>query len=370
MTPTKKADLEVNLKLGSYRWRWETMSAGRMGADILSRHLIIPMITLNEFALKSPQSPSTMDDNTWTKHLDVVAKTSRVINSVHVLFRKPRVSTSLCRISQIQARAKSPCAVQFALPEHENPFPPKIEALPGLRGEDTPIDLARNSSPSPKVLRRSILDDRSGILQTDPVNDPTVTLAHPSASILPSRNVPISLVSSSSASPSGLKYPSRSAAIPRSRSPSPRATNRPTASGNKAAGCDSETVDAPAGLAQRKGKEKALQPFPFKNESDVTNDLYVKDKPRVSDPIVESNLEDDEDATEEEDVPPVPSSRSHSRPLASYPALPSTKRKSTNNDDDDDSSDAAPPKSGPHSGGEGRGGWKGPRRAMTKKKRF
>lgn len=112
-----------------------------------------------------------------------------------------------------------------------------------------------------------------------------------------------------------------------------------------------------------------MRSFPLKNESDVTNDLYVKDKPRVSDPNIESNLKDDEDATEE-DVPPAPSSRSHSRPLTSHPALPSSKRKGADDDDDDDSSDAAPPKSGPHSGGEVRGGWKGPRRAMTKKKRF
>jgi hypothetical protein len=67
MRDSQMKDLEVILKLGSCRWKWEAMSAGRMAADILSRHLIMPMITLNEFALKSPQPPNTMDDNTWTK---------------------------------------------------------------------------------------------------------------------------------------------------------------------------------------------------------------------------------------------------------------------------------------------------------------
>ncbi|KAF9506653.1 hypothetical protein BS47DRAFT_1399316 [Hydnum rufescens UP504] len=367
MPLTKEADLEVCLKLGSYEWKWEAMSVGRMGADILSRHLIIPMITLNECALKSPQRPNTMDDSTWTKHLDIVAKTSRVTNPVHVLLRKPRVSTSLCRISQIQARAQNPCAVQSAFSDNEILFPPNMTGVSLPPREDELADFPKIPSPSPEsTLLFLFHDDHTERSPMISGLNPRDDQAHASPDISSGKSVSIPATSSASPSTSKLKHPSK---ITVTRSPSPQAANRSTAADKDVTGNESETDDAPVRLGQNKGKGRALQPSQVKNDSTVTNVLNVKHEPRVNDANLKSPLDVDGDATEEEESQPALRSGSRSGILSRLPVLPS-KRKSDGSDGDDDSSDAVPQKSAAYTAGEGRGQWKGPRRAVTKKRRF
>jgi hypothetical protein len=106
-----------------------------------------------------------------------------------------------------------------------------------------------------------------------------------------------------------------------------------------------------------------------KNDSTVTNVLNVKNEPRVNDANLKSSLDVDGDATEEEESQPALRSGSRSGILSRLPVVPS-KRKSDGSDGDDDSSDAAPQKSGAYTAGDGRGQWKGPRRAVMKKRRF
>lgn len=58
----------MTIKSEDDSWKWETMAASaNMAAEILSKHLIIPLITLSDCALKSSSPVSDMSDAAWTK---------------------------------------------------------------------------------------------------------------------------------------------------------------------------------------------------------------------------------------------------------------------------------------------------------------
>ena len=63
-TDARLQDLEVTLNSGSFQWTWNTMSAGLLSPEILSKHLIIPLITLSESSLKTA---TDIPDVTWSK---------------------------------------------------------------------------------------------------------------------------------------------------------------------------------------------------------------------------------------------------------------------------------------------------------------
>ncbi|KAF8338162.1 uncharacterized protein EI90DRAFT_3118603 [Cantharellus anzutake] len=121
---TTFADLEVKLTSRHHAWKWECMRTAKLGATLLSQHLILPLITFNEALVSAAEPLSGMDETVWTNRLDGSAKASKFKSAVNVLFRQPRITTSLRRISQIVARVQSPFPVvsQFPLEDIEGHF--------------------------------------------------------------------------------------------------------------------------------------------------------------------------------------------------------------------------------------------------------
>ena len=48
-------DFAFQLECNAFKWRWETIFVGhKASADILSKHLIMPLISVNHLAFSSP----------------------------------------------------------------------------------------------------------------------------------------------------------------------------------------------------------------------------------------------------------------------------------------------------------------------------
>ena len=56
-------DFAFELQSSHFKWRWETNFAGyRSSAEILSKHLIFPLISVAHISLSSPDAVSSMTD--------------------------------------------------------------------------------------------------------------------------------------------------------------------------------------------------------------------------------------------------------------------------------------------------------------------
>ncbi len=60
-------DLEVRFTSRHHTWKWECMRTAKLGAALLSQHLILPLITFNEAIVNAAGPLSGMDETAWTK---------------------------------------------------------------------------------------------------------------------------------------------------------------------------------------------------------------------------------------------------------------------------------------------------------------
>lgn len=66
MRPWK--DFAFSIGNDTFRWRWETFNLGpRMSADILSKHLILPLISTTHLAFSSADPISTSSETDLEK---------------------------------------------------------------------------------------------------------------------------------------------------------------------------------------------------------------------------------------------------------------------------------------------------------------
>ncbi|KAJ7170607.1 hypothetical protein C8R43DRAFT_56586 [Mycena crocata] len=94
------ADLAIELECEAFKWRWETcLQSGRFSAEMISKHLVLPLISLNHLAFSSAVGESSETD--LEKAVDKVGRTARRSVDTHVknAMAKPRVATALRRIT-------------------------------------------------------------------------------------------------------------------------------------------------------------------------------------------------------------------------------------------------------------------------------
>lgn len=61
-------DLAIDLRGDSFRWRWETFSIGpKQSADVLSKHLMIPLLSTAYLAFISPDAISEISGSDLEK---------------------------------------------------------------------------------------------------------------------------------------------------------------------------------------------------------------------------------------------------------------------------------------------------------------
>ncbi|RPD61097.1 hypothetical protein L227DRAFT_75750 [Lentinus tigrinus ALCF2SS1-6] len=86
----------------SFRWRWETFNLGpRMSADVLSKHLILPLISMAHLAFSSADLLGATSETDLEKSVDKVGRTARRTLDTHVrnALSKPVLATTLRRIT-------------------------------------------------------------------------------------------------------------------------------------------------------------------------------------------------------------------------------------------------------------------------------
>ncbi|KAJ7903590.1 hypothetical protein B0H14DRAFT_2665520 [Mycena olivaceomarginata] len=166
------ADLAFELECEAFKWRWETcLQGGRFAAEAISRHLVLPLISLNHLAFTSAVGES--DETDLEKAVDKVGRTARRSVDTHVknAMAKPRVATSLRRITamfnfetnlppihlsaerpELQAQVVQAKSRELSPKPSPAPFkrrsPPPDPIVPPAPSETLP---AKDPTPSPKI---------------------------------------------------------------------------------------------------------------------------------------------------------------------------------------------------------------------------
>ncbi|KAH7912808.1 hypothetical protein BJ138DRAFT_1171717 [Hygrophoropsis aurantiaca] len=99
---TNYADLAFRLECNSFKWRWETVFVGhKLSAELLSKHLIMPLISVNHLAFSSPDAIINLTDSDLEKATDKVGRTARRTLDTHIrnALSKPRFATTLRRMT-------------------------------------------------------------------------------------------------------------------------------------------------------------------------------------------------------------------------------------------------------------------------------
>ncbi|KLO13470.1 hypothetical protein SCHPADRAFT_363776 [Schizopora paradoxa] len=98
------ADLSFELEFEGFKWRWDTFLLGpRTSSDIISKHLIMPLITMAHVAFYSADPVSELCEEDLEKVVDKIGRAARRSVDTHVkhTIAKPRIATSLQRVSAL-----------------------------------------------------------------------------------------------------------------------------------------------------------------------------------------------------------------------------------------------------------------------------
>ncbi|KAF8896262.1 hypothetical protein BD779DRAFT_572865 [Infundibulicybe gibba] len=96
------SDLCFQLEGEGFKWKWETFFLGfRRSADIISKHLILPLISVNHLAFNSTEVVGEISATDMEKAVDKVGRTARRMIDTHLknTISKPRVASSLRRMT-------------------------------------------------------------------------------------------------------------------------------------------------------------------------------------------------------------------------------------------------------------------------------
>ncbi|KAK0204748.1 hypothetical protein DFS33DRAFT_1322514 [Desarmillaria ectypa] len=148
---TSFSDVACTLEDQSFKWRWENCFLGyRASAEILSKHLILPLISMGHLAFSSKDSVGDISDAELTKAVDKVGQTARRNVDIHIknAISKPRIATVLRRITAMFNFASDlPIILTSAeKPEFEVLLPPSSKRSAEPRACQT------TRTPSPVIL--------------------------------------------------------------------------------------------------------------------------------------------------------------------------------------------------------------------------
>ncbi|GBE87802.1 hypothetical protein SCP_1200270 [Sparassis crispa] len=101
---SRYADFAFELGSDAFKWRWETYNVGpKVSADLISKHLIMPLISVTHLAFSSADTISELSEVNLEKAVDKVGRTARRTVDTHVknAISRPRVATTLRRMTAI-----------------------------------------------------------------------------------------------------------------------------------------------------------------------------------------------------------------------------------------------------------------------------
>lgn len=95
-------DLALELECNNWKWRWEPTFLGpKVSAQIISKHLIMPLISVNHLAFSSSDVLGDLAPEDLEKATDKVGRTARRTVDIHIknALSRPRVATTLRRMT-------------------------------------------------------------------------------------------------------------------------------------------------------------------------------------------------------------------------------------------------------------------------------
>ncbi|KAJ6513315.1 hypothetical protein C8R45DRAFT_963218 [Mycena sanguinolenta] len=174
------ADLALELECEAFKWRWETcLQGGRFSAEIISRHLVLPLISLNHLAFTSAVGES--DETDLEKAVDKLGRTARrSVTHIKNAMNRPRVATALRRITAmfnfestlppIQLSVERPELQAEVVQEKPRELSPRPSPIPFKRRSPSP-DLilpapsktlpSKDPTPSPKIPKIPVIAEDS-----------------------------------------------------------------------------------------------------------------------------------------------------------------------------------------------------------------
>ncbi|KAJ7593072.1 hypothetical protein C8J56DRAFT_489945 [Mycena floridula] len=187
---------ELESESGAFKWRWETCFLGsRLSSDIISKHLIAPLISLNYLAFSSTEAVGKISDDALEKAIDKVGRSGRRSADTHIrnAMSKPRFATSLSRMTamfnlipdlpSVKSVAESPeLEAQMQVPKPRSPSP-VVARLKSPSPEPKAVT-PKSSSPVPVAASTSA-----------PAEDSATEESEAADEILPSKKPAIAMVS-------------------------------------------------------------------------------------------------------------------------------------------------------------------------------
>ncbi|KAF8656835.1 hypothetical protein AX16_002383 [Volvariella volvacea WC 439] len=172
---SRYADFAFEMECKAFKWRWEANFLGyKRSAELISKHLIYPLISVNHLAFSSPDAVSTQIDTDVEKAVDKVGRTARRTVDTHIkhALSKPLVATTLRRMTAlfnftselpaISSTAEKPALeADIQLPKLHNTrsSPRKLSTPPPL--ETKPQEQHIRASPSSLPLKSGGLQAES-----------------------------------------------------------------------------------------------------------------------------------------------------------------------------------------------------------------
>ncbi|KAI9461604.1 hypothetical protein BJY52DRAFT_186079 [Lactarius psammicola] len=177
---SRYSDLAIDLRGDGFNWQWETFSIGpKQSADVLSKHLILPLLSTAYLAFISPDAISEISSNDLEKTVDRIGRTARRSVDTHIrnIFSQPRICTSVRRVSALFAFSANPPPItdkperpQLDLPSvdsaagsgrtsHQTPTTRTLDANnPPKETREVSITRAARLSPGPATLGQATVD--------------------------------------------------------------------------------------------------------------------------------------------------------------------------------------------------------------------
>ncbi|KAF5367403.1 hypothetical protein D9758_003778 [Tetrapyrgos nigripes] len=99
---SRYSDFAIEMECEAFKWRWETCFIGHKdSAEIISKHLVLPLISVNHLAFSTGDGVGEMPESDLEKAIDKVGRTARRTIDTHIrnAISKPRVATTIRRMT-------------------------------------------------------------------------------------------------------------------------------------------------------------------------------------------------------------------------------------------------------------------------------
>ncbi|KAK0500514.1 hypothetical protein EDD18DRAFT_1150352 [Armillaria luteobubalina] len=165
---TNFSDVACTLEDQSFKWRWESCFLGyRASAEILSKHLVLPLISMSHLAFSSKDSVGEISDAELTKVVDKVGRTARRNVDIHIknAISKPRMATVLRRITAMFNFALDLPSILTSAEK------PEFEILPPPSSKQ----IAKSRSPQPTRTPSPVMIENEDLEPASKSNSPDQT---------------------------------------------------------------------------------------------------------------------------------------------------------------------------------------------------